>query len=64
MEWDTESDPIEGMKRVMERLHQPPDYKTMAEMEKQVNMLTDILTSEGKSPVEIATLYVKYGIWP
>ncbi|MCK9570645.1 hypothetical protein M0R72_16980 [Candidatus Pacearchaeota archaeon] len=64
MECDTEYDPVSDMKRALERLHQPPNYTAMAEMEKQVNMLTDILTSEGKSPVEIAALYIKYGIWP
>jgi hypothetical protein len=63
--WDmSDRDPIQDMKAAIKRLEQPPDYKAMGEMERQVNQAIQLLTDAGKSPEEIEALLVKYGVWP
>lgn len=58
--WD--SDPVEDIKNAIKILNQPPDYKMLGEIEKQVNLAIQLLTDDGKSPEEIEKILIKYGI--
>jgi hypothetical protein len=63
-EWDSDSNPIEDINRAIAVSRVPHNYRAIAKTEAQIYDLTDRLTQAGLSPEEIATLYVRYGVWP